>query len=178
MGKRGATESADDRAYAQTINHAFGPRWARHAGHARVWSFLLVEIPKQLHTHQTARLDALRSRIVDLEDHFPDDPRLPTLRAQLDPSADVRCDLVEGTVDKCTVASLMKALGDWSTEREARVDFALCRNGELKIRCVETTPERPKLPAYPRAPRSTNDAKEIAASLVRAALSLLDETKG
>jgi hypothetical protein len=71
-------------------------------------------------------------------------------------------------------ARIARQLGNWQDGlRPVAVEFALCRAGDLKIHCVGI-PARRAPPAFVEMPRSTKDARALAAKLVTDAIALIE----
>ena len=157
-----------------------GETWVANAWQARLWSSLLIEIPKQVYEHAHEQGAPYRARIEELRRYFADESesevlvqaafeqiaRLPKLAIAISTPA-------SSSVPACAVASISRSVGEWPERYETRVEFALCRQGEVSIRCLGVPEGRTKLPTFVRGPRENADAAAAAASLIRAAIQLV-----
>lgn len=158
----------------------FGDTWRTLAGHSLVWSFVLLEIPRQVFERETTQLSAIHERIAELTRFYPGDiASIDFEREKLDPSRRLCCEFTDHDDQEFGVmpAGIVEAAIVKSVDKQfARVTFRLDHMRELAIRTdVEARPGRPKLPTFlVNAPRSVEDARQTAASLVRAAIVLVD----
>jgi hypothetical protein len=144
----------------------FGDTWSRQAWHARVLSFVLLEIPTQLVAFEQAIREPLEQQLSNLERYYPNDNRIPALETRL--SRRLR---PEARIEPSGTASIFHE-PEWP-EKTVAVDFKLNGGGELSIRCRNTPEERPKLPPILLGPHTDRNAQQEAARLVRAAIALV-----
>jgi hypothetical protein len=139
---------------------------------------VLLEIPTQVSRHATERTSALTGRLEELRLSHPDDAEIADIEYRL--SEYVQCKLTwSDERHGCTIARIFKVVDAFPDTQEVAVEFAMCRDNELKIQCLRTPPHLPKLPAcIPVHPRTVEEATSKARSLVIAAIRLVDGEYG
>lgn len=151
--------------------------WLRYAAQSFIWSQLLLAIPKLVRAHVAARTLGARPRLEELEAFFPNDPEIDALRMKLDPAHQLGCELASLDPTNrwaCTTARIFKTVGHWQERgRLVAVEFALCRDGDLKVHCIEIQARR-ALPAFVDGASSTREARAIAETLVADAIRVIE----
>lgn len=154
-----------------------GSVWGSIAWQARLWSLVLIEIPKQVYEADRLWCAPFRARIAEQHRYYPDDPETDDIVDQANDAMARRERLKiavsypkSSSAQECTTASISRSI---DANNEVRVEFAICRNGEISIRCIGTPPDMTKLPSFVNGPKSNEDAVIEAARLVRVAIKLV-----
>jgi len=171
-----------ERQLSDEATRQYGDGWNASAWQARVWSYILLEIPEQLYAYERswrAPIEREIERLDPLSEYDNAHTEVERLRKLLR-RVRIQCTLASPSngakaLGSCTVASIHREVGIWPNCSEVRVEFALSCLGEVGMRCLGTPSDRPKLPAIVLLPRGENDARDTAASFVRAAIRLVAE---
>ncbi|HEY2510191.1 MAG TPA: hypothetical protein VGI39_05025 [Polyangiaceae bacterium] len=151
-------------------------RWTSRAALAFVWARLLVEIPRQVDLRVGPGRAALPKRLDALEDYFDSDPEIPLLQRR--EASEVSCEIVELAGDAAWACMALRitrraVAPEGHRYEEASVEFALTRDGEVKVHQMNLPGTPP--PAFVDPPQQVSEAKAVAIELVATAIRLLDE---
>lgn len=166
------TQAQPDPCLPKAVIRQYGNTWSVQAWHARVWSFVLTEIPTQLFEYERDMRAPFEQRLRELRQYGFDtsDEAVgieATLGRKLCPDAEIAASGM--------MASIFREVGEWPRQYTIRVDFALNGGGEMAIRCQRVPDGKRPLPPVLIGPHTDRNAQEEAARLVRAAIRLVAE---